>query len=226
VSGRPLTGTGVWRSQLTESLCPVCIAALENERRKKLRLAAIRRDHIELLGGEKPYREFTFEKFIVTPGNRLAYERSRQFNPVRDNLYFWGPCGVGKTHLAWAIARRCFEETMSVEILRAWQLSRQVRMKDPDREQAAIDQFIKVETLVLDELGAGLDSAFSRQILQEILDGRDYNDRAGLVITSKNSLDNLAARLADDTIPSRLAGMCRTIEIIGHDHRLHKPQHG
>jgi chromosomal replication initiation ATPase DnaA len=52
------------------------------------------------LGGEKPYREFTFERYKVTPGNRRAYERSKTFDPAAENLYLWGPSGVGKTHLA------------------------------------------------------------------------------------------------------------------------------
>ncbi len=180
----------------------------------------MRRQSVELLGGEKPYREFTFEKYEIAPGNRLAYERAKHLNTAADSLYLWGPCGVGKTHLAWAAARRCFEETLSVTILRVAHLSRKVRMKDPEHEQAAIDEFVRADVLVLDDLGSGPDTAFSRQILQEILDGRDFSDRAGLVVTSKYSLDQLAMRLMDDSIPSRLSGFCRNIEVQGIDHRL------
>ena len=175
---------------------------------------------MKLLGGDKPYREFTFERYQVTPGNQLAYERSKAFSPATDNLYLWGPCGVGKTHLAYAIARRCFEETLSVTILRAWQISRKVRMKEPEQEQAAIDELVSAEMLVIDDLGVGPDTTFGRQILQEILDARDFTFRAGLVVTSKFPLGGLAARLADDSIPSRLAGMCQVLEIKGPDIRL------
>jgi len=73
---------------------------------------------------------------------------------------------------------------------------------------------------VFDDLGTGTDTAFGRQILQEILDGRDFHDRAGLVITGKYSLDDLAAKLADDSIPSRLAGMCQVVEVQETDFRL------
>jgi DNA replication protein DnaC len=226
LSGKTLAGTGVWRSQLVNGLCPACLAALESEREKKQRALNRRRELVELLGGEKPYREFTFERYQVTPENKLAYERARNFDPAADNLYLWGPCGVGKTHLAYATARRCFEESLSVAILRAGQLSRKVRMKDPGQEQAAIDDLAQVETLVLDDLGVGSDTAFSRQILQEILDARDFNDRAGLVVTGKYSLDSLAEKLNDDTIPSRLAGMCAVVEVTGVDHRMSVPRIG
>lgn len=159
------------------------------------------------------------------PGNQVAYERSKNFNPAAENLYLWGPCGVGKTHLVWATARRCFEETLSVAILAAYQLSRKIRMKDPQDEQAAIDEFARAEVLVLDEMGSGPYTAFSRQVLQEILDGRDFNDRAGLLVTSKYSLSTLAENLNDDTLPSRLAGMCQVVEVKGSDRRLSNSQH-
>ena len=220
LGSRRLAGTGVWRSQLADGLCPACIAERETQHQNAQRALAIRNDLVKMLGGEKPYREFTLEKYQIAPGNRLAYERAKHLNPATENLYLWGACGVGKTHLVSATARRCFEETLSVMILRAAQLSRKVRMKDPDQEQAIIDGFVNTEFLVLDDLGTGADTLFSRQIIQEILDGRDSSDRAGLVITSKYSLDALAAKFGDDTISSRLAGMCRVVEVTGNDHRL------
>jgi DNA replication protein DnaC len=220
LNGKALAGTGVWRSQLTSGVCPTCLEALERQRQQEQHALTVRRDLVQFLGGEKPYREFTFERFKVTPENQLAYERSKNFNPAADNLYLWGPCGVGKTHLAYAVARNCFEQTLSVTILWASQLSRSVRMKDPEHEQAMIDHFAGAEVLILDELAGGSDTPFKRQTLQEILDIRDFNDRAGLVVTSKYSLDALAAKLGDDTIPSRLAGLCRPTEVRGTDHRL------
>jgi DNA replication protein DnaC len=217
---QPMAGTGVWRSQLVEGQCAACLAATEAKHQNDQRAAFRRKKVITLLGGEKPYREFTFERFNVTPDNQLAYERFRDFNPAGENLYLWGACGVGKTHLACAAARRCVEETLSVEILRIGQLSRQVRMKEPDQEQAAIDQLIGTDVLVLDDLGTGPNTPYYQQVLQEVLDGRYFTDRSGLVITSKYSLGALAAKLGEDTIPSRLAGLCSVIRIRGADRRL------
>ena len=220
LNGKTLAGTAVWRSQLIARRCAPCQAARESAREKEEHIRLRRSALVEILGGEKPYREFTFERYQVTTANQLAFERSKNTNPACDNLYLWGPCGVGKTHLAYAVARRGFEESLSVTILWAAQLSRKVRMKDPDQEQDALDRLIEVDILVLDDLGNGTDTAYSRQILQEFLDGRHFRDRAGLMVTSKYSIDQLAAKMADDTIPSRLAGMCTVIQVRGPDGRM------
>jgi DNA replication protein DnaC len=224
LAGRTLAGTGEWRSQITDGLCPSCHADAEMKMEERRRRHTLRLRLIALGGGEKPCREFRFDTFEVTARNRLAFLRASGFNPLRDNLYLWGACGVGKTHLAFAMARRFCEEGQSVEFLRPPELMRKVRRRDPDEEQRAIDRFVRSNVFVLDDLGIGTDTAYARQIFQEILDGRDFAYRAGLVVTSKYSLGHLATKLDDDTIVSRLAGMCRVIEIGGTDHRLKRRQ--
>jgi DNA replication protein DnaC len=215
-----MAGTGVWRSQLIDARCPACEDAFEKDRTKEQQALARRNELVELLSGEKPYREFTFERYQVTPGSQLAYQRCKEFNPTTENLYLWGPCGVDKTHLAYAVARRCFQETLSATVQPAGQLTRKVRMKDPAQEEIAVEHFARVDVLILDDLGVGTDTAYSRQLVQEILDRRDFADRAGLVVTSKYSLGALAEKLQDDSIPSRLAGLCTVVHIQGADIRL------
>jgi DNA replication protein DnaC len=217
-----LAGTGRWNTQLEDEMCPSCRESAMRARAKENRNLEQRRRLIEILGGEKPYREFTFAHYEITAGNRMAFTKASGFNPQTDNLYFWGSCGVGKTHLAYATARRCFEEGRTVAILKPSELLRQIRRwaKDPSEEQFAIDRFVRVEVLVIDDFGIGGDTPYARQILQEIFDGRDYKDRAGTIFTSKYSLSQLAQKLDEDTIPSRLAGLCQVVEVTGPDQRL------
>src|SRR5262245_30174220 len=73
LNGKPLAGTGVWSSQLTERLCGDCMAALHAQRREKERALALHMNLMRILGGESPYRSFTFERFEVIPGNRRGY---------------------------------------------------------------------------------------------------------------------------------------------------------
>jgi hypothetical protein len=71
----------------------------------------------------------------------------------------------------------------------------------------------------LDDFGRSNDTPYARLVLQEILDARDFRDRGGLVVTSRYSPGAVACRLNDDTIPARLAAMCRVVEVKGSDHR-------
>ncbi len=219
---RALPGTGIRRSQLLSGLCPNCYAfrqagIIEARKQTESHLKAV-----SILGGEKPLREFRFENFEVTPQNREAFLRAKSFNEDRENLYLWGPCGVGKTHLAMAIAAQKIAIGRYVCVHKPPQLLRRVRRMDPDDEQRAIDRIIRADVFILDDLGIGNETAYARQSFQEILDGRDFAYRAGLVVTSKYSLDNLARKLEDDTIPSRLAGLCSVIKVEGPDRRSSK----
>jgi DNA replication protein DnaC len=219
VGSRTLAGTGVWRSALTDGRCPACVEAESRARRRESWAERLRADFSRLVGGPRPCREFTFERYRVTAGNRSAFEKARAFEPAKDNLYLWGACGGGKTHLAVATLRRRFANGASIVFTTPSQLVRQLRMRPPEDEQQAIDRCVNTDVLVIDDLGVGGDTAFGRQILQEILDGRDFNDRGGLIVTSQHSPEGLARRWNDRAVPSRLAGMCQVIHLTGPDHR-------
>ena len=224
LGGKTLAGTGVWRSTLLDGRCSSCETMRREGEKANQRAQDLRESAIELFGGIKPYREFTFERFRVTPGNQVAFTRAKAFQPKSENFFFRGACGAGKTHLAYALSRNGLEHGFSVSITTQAQLVRRSRMKEPDQEQAVIDHWAHVDVLVLEELGKTNDTPFSRQILQEVLDRRAFRDRGGLVVTSQYSLDQLAQRSGDDAIPSRLAGMCQLIRITGGDYRLQRAE--
>lgn len=217
---RTLPGTGVWRTQTIDGTCYACLEAQEESERSAKRAAVIKLQLTKALGGEAFYESADFSQFIVVDANRSAFDKAKGFLPQWHNLYLWGACGVGKTTLASAIVRKHAEAEKTFVFLKPSQLMRKVRKKDPQEEQAVIDELARVEVFVLDELGIGNDTAFARQIFQEILDDRMGGRRNGLVVTSKYSLDGLAQKLEEDTIPSRLAGLCQVVEVGGHDHRI------
>lgn len=221
---KPLAGTGVWRSTLVNDLCPACAAAAANTYARLRRAHARREQFIRLVGGIKPYRVFTFERYRITPANRAAFAQAKAFDASKLNLYLWGPCGVGKTHLAVAILRQSFTRGASGAMTTPFQLVRRLRMKAPDDEQRTIDELVNAKVLVIDDLGAGAESVYARQALQEILDRRDCGDRGGLVVTSPFSPTVLGRRMGDGAVASRLAGMCRVVEVAGDDFRRFGPE--
>ena len=60
---------------------------------------------------------YTFETFVVTPSNRLAYlaaQKICQTPGAYNPLYIFGPSGTGKTHLLHAIAKEYQDKQKSV----------------------------------------------------------------------------------------------------------------
>ena len=78
-------------------------------------------------------------------------------------------------------------------------------------EQAILNLYGSVHLLVLDDLGAEKVSDWVLQVLYLIINRR-YENLKKTIITSNFSLKNLAARLGDDRIPSRIERMCQIEE--------------
>ena len=166
---------------------------------------------IKRLGGLKAYDFFTFKNY----GNQKAIEMTHGYPGL--NLYLWGAAGVGKTHLATAVVRQ-FPDGI---VVKPQQILRRLRgLKNGEEEQKVIDKLANKEHMVIDDLGVEKTTAFSLSSLYEIIEARDMAYKKGLIITSNLSLGALAERLGDDRITSRIAGMCRVVEIAGKDHRI------
>lgn len=95
-------------------------------------------------------------------------------------------------------------------------------MRDPREEELEIMRLASVPVLVVDDLGVQKDSEHALTVLYEIFDRRDMDLRHGLIITSNLSMKDMAAKMGDDRIPSRIAGMCDVIELKGKDRRISK----
>jgi DNA replication protein DnaC len=172
-----------------------------------------------MLGGEAALR-FTADNFVATEQNQDAFAAAKQFDCKESNLYLHGPCGVGKTHLGCMVARTALERGERAEYVQPGRLLRSIRGKTGDEEQSAIDRLASLDVLVFDDLGAEKDSEYAVQILYEVIDGRVMNCRNGLIVTSNLPLSDLAVKLGDDRLPSRLAGLCTVIPVGGRDWRM------
>jgi len=194
----------------------VCVLCKQKEGEKERLRARIE----QACGGERALRLFTREAFRVKEGNREAYEAVNRFNYRMDNLMLWGPCGTGKSHLAAILGRENANYDGMVIFSEPAPLLRSLRGLSVEEERARIDELVKVPVLILDDLGIEKDTEFAISTISEIVSHRLKADRNGLVVTSNLSLDALAAKLNDDRLTSRLAGMCQVIELKGADYRL------
>lgn len=212
----------------TESICPVCgglsdyglpfegacslDCQLKADQQKRAD-AKRAEDFKSIMGSPKALAEFKLELYKPREGTQDAIEAAKYFTPDRDNLYLYGACGTGKTHLAYALARKQHEQGKDVMILKPQELFRRFRKRDAEDEEREIRRFAKFDVLVIDDLGVEKTTEFALSILYEIIDRRVMDYRNGLVITSNLSPKALAEKIGDDRIPSRLGSLCRFIRL-------------
>lgn len=173
-----------------------------------------------LLGGPRAAEEFTFETFSPgTESQKALLSALRRFESANDNLYVWGKCGVGKSHLASAVAATAFSAGLKTEFWKPPRLLRLLRGKEAWEQDKIIEKLAAADVFVLDDLGVGAATEFAISVFYEVVDARFLGRRNGLVVTSNLSLDDLAEKTGDDRLASRLSGMCRTLHVEGPDAR-------
>lgn len=155
------------------------------------------------------------------PSLSYAYYAAKQI--ARGNLsggnflVLAGPTGVGKTHLALAIAWEWFDDGFSVLFSRVDDLLDRLRRGyDDGSYHLTLDLLRRCGLLVLDDLGAEHAKDWAGEKVDRIVDWR-YIDRMPLVITTNAKSEDLAPRIA-----SRLAdrGCSVVAQIDADDYRL------
>ena len=167
------------------------------------------------LGGVRARDEFKRDKFVPNARTQAPFDFCVNFNPTTDNGYFFGKTGTGKSHLAIIAARKFWRRAT---VVKPCEIFRSIRAcREAYDEISVIGDYARAQVLVIDDLGVGRDTEFAVTSLYEIMDKRYQSMAGGLIVTSNLSISQLAAKLGDDRITSRLAHMCR-----GHIFELHE----
>jgi DNA replication protein DnaC len=155
----------------------------------------------------------------------FAYHAAK--NIARGNLTWGnflvlaGPTGVGKTHLALAIAWEWFEDGFSVVFSRVDDLLDELRQGYEDGTyHKRLERIRQCSLLVLDDLGAEHAKDWAGEKIDRIVDWR-YVSRMPLVVTTNAKSEELAPRVA-----SRLAdrSCSLVVQIDAEDYRRGKDE--
>lgn len=169
----------------------------------------------------------TFETFDLRSVNRSvreAYEIAVTFSlPSKKGLLFISQnCGVGKTHLAAAIANRILASGQSVVFGTMPSLLSRVRdtYSNRDSESEIIGLYQRCDLLVIDDFGKERVTDWVEDRVYEIINTR-YERCLPLIMTTNLGISNIEDRYpwSGKAITSRLNEMTRGVLMNGDDYR-------
>ncbi|MCO5215145.1 MAG: ATP-binding protein [Thermomicrobiales bacterium] len=171
---------------------------------RKQQKAVERIDRLRKLSNLSAFTGTSFADFEIVPGTQQALEEAMAFaqDPTQRWLVLSGPVGVGKTHLAVAIAHFVIEQGMNAYFAAVPDLMDHLRSTfAPGSEDAYDDRFEEIrnaQLLVLDDLGTENATPWAQEKLYQIINHR-YVERLPTVITT-----NVDLRKIDDRVASRM----------------------
>jgi len=154
----------------------------------------------------------------------------RKLDLVEQGLFLYGPAGTGKTIYAAAILmemkRLSYLSGTSTYVQGAFvntlNLLGEIKSTFSNNGQQAevlIEKYSSVDVLILDDLGMQKSTEWVLETLMLIINNR-YENLKSTIITSNLNLEELAAQLGDDRIPSRIYEMCKLHEFRNDDWRI------
>jgi DNA replication protein DnaC len=146
-----------------------------------------------------------------------------EFIGARSNIALLGPPGVGKTHVAIALAVAACQAGHSIYFTSLDDLVRKLKIAEATgRFNKQLNAFLRPSVLVVDEVGyLRLEREEANMFFQLI--SRRY-ERGSMIITSNKSFNEWGAVLGDDILATaildRLLHHCEVLPINGPSYRL------
>lgn len=185
-------------------------------------IAQERLEKLRKLSNLNAFSASSFADFEDIPGTELALEEAMSFaqDPTQRWLVLSGPVGVGKTHLAVAIAQHVIEQHgLPAYFAAVPDLMDHLRASfAPGATEGYDERFEEIRTaalLVLDDLGTENATPWAQEKLYQIINHR-YVERLPTVITTNVDLRKIDERIASRMLDHRLSTV---VEIDAMDYR-------
>ncbi|MEU8158013.1 ATP-binding protein [Micromonospora sp. NPDC048986] len=147
-------------------------------------------------------------------------------DPATDPwLVLSGNTGTGKTHLAYGVLRHLVGIAARANRNYRWlvvthpDLNAMLRPKPDESHTYALDRYLEVDFLILDDVGAGKGSGFTEENITRLVDYR-WSNRLATVYTTNLDADSLEP-IVGERVLSRLAD-ATLVELDGPDRRFNR----
>ncbi len=201
-------------------------------------LKLLRRDSIHEGGGLTPksFASFSLDYYPVKmEGSALSPRQTMtqilqdcqnyaaDFSHNSQSLYMYGDAGLGKTHLALAIASEVLEKGHDVIYVSSQQafatIADEYFNQSGRNKTSLFTSMLEADLLVLDDLGTEFLNAFVLSKLYELIQSR--LQKPTIYTTNIHNQETLEQRYTEK-ISSRLLGECFPMPFVGYDVRLQK----
>lgn len=154
-----------------------------------------------------PHREpKTFENFDFSRINGKNVDALKNLPSLSSlhahkNLAFIGPQGVGKTHLAMAYGKICYENEYKAYFLKATELNLKFTdARKQGKEKTVIDSLVAPACLIIDEVGRCVFDKENTRMFFDVIDRRYSKDGPNnMIFTSNKSPDKWDEYFSEDS---------------------------
>ena len=143
---------------------------------------------------------------------------SQYFSPRSKSLLMLGSAGLGKTHLACAIAKECMEKDFTVMYSSSQSLFEQIEQARYTGEDL-ISDILSCDLFILDDLGSENITPYCNSVFYNIVNTRMINGNPCIYTTNITSQQAMNKRYGEK-ITSRLMGSCAQLSFLGNDIRI------
>lgn len=224
----PMETTILLQGQPLTVRCLCACRAEQEKREKEEREARERADKADAIRSLFPAREMSNWTFanddLHNPKvSSIARNYCNHYAEMRiagKGLVFHGPVGTGKSYYATAIANELIDRGYRVYLTSFSRLGNMLYAAT-DKQQM-IDDICRYDMLVIDDLGAERSTAWSDEMVYNVIESR-YQTRLPLIITTNLTLQDMTQKDSPRVrIYSRLLEMCHFIPVDGADRRKQK----